>query len=251
MSIYNRNNLAELANVYKPGILVPDDDADIETVGVDAGAGSNLPSNASTSDAAVTVKIRFFMEPPDAEPTMKPIKLRVQASHPFRKSMEVLSERLEVPREGLVFTYNGVKLFPNSTPAVVNMTDGDIIEVYTTEGHEQYKAHREEERQKMRRELAQKAENCRQTQEAPEPDETAAGGADTIGLKLQDGNQVIKIKARATTLVEAVIGVYLKRRTPLPPNKTVRLCLDGETLDPKKSLADLDIEDGDMLEVRS
>lgn len=74
--------------------------------------------------------------------------------------------------------------------------------------------------------------------------------SDRIKLHIRAGNQTIIMSVKSTTKCKSIIETFLRKTgRSASASKSARLRVDGEKLDPESEIGEMDLEDGDLVDV--
>lgn len=166
----------------------------------------------------------------------------------FQKVCDEITRIWERSLEVILLTDDKRRIFPHSTPANLRLKTGAMIHVhvYTRKGFEILEEQEQKERERRLNNIGKVEANVDDTQLLEEPSSSVA--AIKLTLRPKDGRD-IKVRIAKSSAIATVISTY-KRLQNLPATANVGLVLDGETVDSNETIDGLDLEDGDMLEVR-
>ncbi|KAF9117777.1 hypothetical protein BGW39_001803 [Mortierella sp. 14UC] len=205
--------------------------------------------------------------PPEYEEAMKlherPVQVTVRSNNMFREMMTFYCKQKSINYASTIFTYNGVRLMPSSTPTALDFPTRAIIEAYDQEA---YKYIKEQENLERTQRLAEMERQAAETAAASQGDGAHGvgdsrqqdgdndaeddGSAEYIFIKLRGKDTSDeKIRVKKTTTVNAIISHY-KSIKRIPASTTVKLEFDDEALDSTTVIGDTEVEDDDMLVVR-
>ncbi|KAG0373902.1 hypothetical protein BGX24_011105 [Mortierella sp. AD032] len=243
-----------------------------------AGAATGSPQLPSSPSNFHTILLVIRMNrhpllvvPPEYEEVMKlherPVQITVRSNGMFREMMTFYCKQKEINYASTIFTYNGVRLMPSSTPAALDFPTQAIIEVYDQDAYKYIKDQEVLDRSRrlaeMERQAAENAAAASQEHQAQQQggdtgtsdgaqqdDGEDNGSAEYIFIKLRGKDTSDeKIRVKKTTTVHAIISHY-KTIKRIPASTTVKLEFDDEALDSTTVIGDTEVEDDDMLVVR-
>ncbi|OAQ34746.1 hypothetical protein K457DRAFT_151907 [Linnemannia elongata AG-77] len=196
------------------------------------------------------------------------VQVTVRSNNPFREMMTFYCNQKGLNYASTVFTYQGIRLMPSSTPAALDFPARVIIDVYSQEAFKYIKEQENLERSRklaeMERQAAEAAASAYELQRQQDGsggdggdqqnDADADAEGDTseerIFIKLRGKDTADhKIQVKKTTTVHAIISHY-KSIKGIPASTMVRLEFDDEALDPTTVIGNTEVEDDDMLVVR-
>ncbi|KAJ1986181.1 hypothetical protein H4R33_003516 [Dimargaris cristalligena] len=228
----------------------------------------------------ITIIPRISFQPvPDPEqepvylPIYVPVSYRVQRIDSFEGIFTEFCTRYHLPRSEVVMTFRDTPLFDRSSPASLDWQDEVEIFCYFRHTFEENKRRREYQSEKRQHRLEEQArldvlyiQKKKQREELQMAAATSQAGVvessanvepdeddeneDYVKIKLRGKDRVdVKLKAKHTTTVKALIDQYVKRQDINSRINTVKLEFEGDILDPDMTVEELDLEDGDMLTV--
>ncbi|BFZ62745.1 hypothetical protein YB2330_003855 [Saitoella coloradoensis] len=197
-----------------------------------------------------------------------PIVFRLRLNQPFRSLLKAYLARKNMLDEevgkNIVMAWKGIRVFGAGTPMGVGMRGGDrgVLEVWTGEGFVGKK--REEERERERKgkeeEDAKDLENGdRDDIGTPDVNFLAERSASVsaqapnqqqylkILLRGKDGDLKLKVKPTDTG---AKLAKFYRAQKKISEGVKVTLVIDGDDVGNEEEVGDMDVEDGDMIEVR-
>ncbi|KAJ3105254.1 Ectopic P granules protein 5 [Phlyctochytrium planicorne] len=184
------------------------------------------------------------------------IKITINLNHPSTKTIqtaflmsakdtfdsviqELSTHCYSCPSNWIILVYRDVEVSPFSTAPSLT-TDRDFtIDAYLKTHFEQIRAEKSQEHAKILKELNET--------EAEVSEPLVSAHATLFSVKLKDKQgEPFKVKVQATTTVDNLLDAFSKSRNV--PKKRLRLQFDGDSLDAKTLVKDLDVEDVEMEE---
>ncbi|WVR07150.1 hypothetical protein IAU60_004191 [Kwoniella sp. DSM 27419] len=238
------------------------------------GTADNSPEKVEDGEKC-TITIRMEA-PPDRRAAAAPAaikeyqkvrKLTAFRHTPMSKPLSILAERLQKRPEDIILVYDNDRVYPRSTPAQLGIIDRGEMTGYEKAYYDQI--------QKDRRALYLGSDDdppdrTSVSSNSPVPDRSTNGaGPSEIGsvnadplATAQAPTPVIRFRLRSSTGQEqhlkappdmksiSVLRFFcVKTGRPKEDAEKLKLLWDGEAVDKDTTIGELDIEDGDVLDV--
>ena len=227
------------------------------------------PGGPDLTDPEVQILIKSII------PNCDPLIVKRRASQPLSQVLAFYVEKHQLGYLGarLFFTWNGTKLYKNTTMWTIlamikarygtktdgtDLAEGRIeIEAVTEEIHENRQAFKERERKRMANggQDHDSPSGHDQDREVPMPDECEPPQRSTgtiIQLSSNDEASLpnMKLRVHPHTTIEKIVRGY-KRKMGVDMNRPVYLVFDGDKLEEDQTVADVGFEEGDAVDVRA
>ncbi|KAK8864294.1 hypothetical protein IAR55_001540 [Kwoniella newhampshirensis] len=189
--------------------------------------------------------------------------LQVYRTDSLRGPIETLAERIGKRAEDIVLTYEGNRVYSRMTPQELGI--GHRAEMT---GYEKpYFERKEKERRAKLEALVDSDDDDEVPKPIPDPSQPSNGNGipstlDSAPPPTTEENSVrfvvkdvkggeVKLKVALNITANTVLRFYCKKiNRPRDDAAKMRLILDGDAVEPDTPMGELDLSDGDMLEVR-
>ncbi|ODQ51738.1 hypothetical protein SAICODRAFT_31100 [Saitoella complicata NRRL Y-17804] len=199
-----------------------------------------------------------------------PIVFRLRLNQPFRSLLKAYLARKNMLDEevgrNIVMAWKGIRVFGAGTPMGLGMRGEErgVLEVWTGEGFMGKKREEERERERKRKEeedakdlenrdrddtgtpdvyfLAERSASASATAQAPNQQQYLK-----ILLRGKDGDLKLKVKPTDTA---AKLAKFYRAQKKISEGVKVTLVIEGDDVGNEEEVGDMDVEDGDMVEVR-
>ncbi|KAJ3207929.1 hypothetical protein HDU67_007124 [Dinochytrium kinnereticum] len=213
-------------------------------------ANSDHNSSSSSSHSTSTSTTQAPFAPPNIEVIVNVhihnhspsrVKFLINDKDTFEMILQLLAQTSYNCEPGsIMLAYREVEISTFTTPASISSDKVLTIDAY-------FRIHFEKLQREKKEEHAKRLLDLTQEEEVVEEPPPVAPSSIHVKLKDKDG-EPLKLKVHATTTVAHLIESFAKSRG-LSPAK-LKLHFDGSMLSADSLVSDLDVEDGDLLEVR-
>ncbi|KAJ1561349.1 hypothetical protein HK096_005022 [Nowakowskiella sp. JEL0078] len=142
----------------------------------------------------------------------------------------------------IVLVYRSIPITTYVTPFSINLFQDSELEIWQKEDHQ---LHLEKNKAHLNSILSTNQNLLEHEEIVEEPE------SDKILIKLSDGKgEPLKVKTSKDTILQKLALHYIEQKDLRVGAEKIRIMFDGETLNLKSCLRDLDVDDEDVLEVR-
>jgi hypothetical protein len=161
----------------------------------------------------------------------------------FQKLFDTLSDILSIPTSYLTLFYDNMRVYPGSSPHLLKMWEKANLIVC------EHRTVRYLQQSRRERALSTVPETIQRR--SPSVQSEVDDNTEKLKFTIRSSSIELPIRVRVTTTCGELVMKFLKKAgIPAPNgNKRPALLLDGDRLSSDTTIADLDIEDGDMLEI--
>ncbi|KDQ11138.1 hypothetical protein BOTBODRAFT_35672 [Botryobasidium botryosum FD-172 SS1] len=207
------------------------------------------PSSLRTARGPEKVKVRVKWVDHPLMPRAQPLKtlaFMIKREDSFRELFNHSALRGGMARERLVMTYEGRLVFPGGTPDDLEIWDEAEFEAYESGAYEYIKAQRQAASEAPKKPTAEELDGIQEIMQ----EEDHVASRLKLSFRSARFTKPTTLSVKATATCASIVEKYLRAVDVKDVAKgKVHLEIDGEALDGESSIADADLEDGDLVEV--
>ncbi|KAI0036545.1 hypothetical protein K488DRAFT_40963, partial [Vararia minispora EC-137] len=252
-------------------------DLDPELARIAAAARSRVASQGSVSGEdsralaieqgggpeKVAVCVRWTPHPLDTAGEPSVMEFNLGRHESFSSICNEVADDVGILVSSLVLMHNGVKVVPSATPHSLKFWAEGELDASDKNTHEYLRSHRNDGPAPTVSATPSGSQETHSSGTESEVEPPAEGDNGTFKLIIRAGGEIkdVTVTVRPTTTAGAIVRAFLKRAglaDKYPEGKSRRkslvggpgLIVDGSKMDPGAPIADADLEDGDMVEIK-